>query len=224
MKWLLKDNFIKKGMMTLEELYDDLSGLPELSLNDLKTETAVLVLMDLVNGFARNGALQSPRVAALIPGAVKLINAFDCLGVTKIAFADSHSNVSPEFESYPPHCLAGTVEEEIVDELKTIGGYQLIPKNSTNGFLEAAFQKWLRENRPIDTFIVVGDCTDICIQQFAITLKAWFNHNDQKVRVIVPVDLVDTYDFGLHNAELMNAMALYNMMGNGVEVVKEIRL
>jgi nicotinamidase-related amidase len=147
----------------------------------------------------------------------------DELGMTKIAFADCHTESSPEFDSYPKHCIAGTLEGEMVDEIKEIGGYFLIPKNSTNGFLEGEFQKWLEGNQQIDTFIMTGDCTDICIQQFAVTIKAWFNMHNKKVRVIVPIDTVETYDLGLHNADLMNMMALYSMIGNGIEVVKGIK-
>ncbi len=34
----------------------------------------------------------------------------------------------------------------------------------------------------IDNIIIVGDCTDICIYQFAITLKSYFNqHNIEKI-------------------------------------------
>jgi nicotinamidase-related amidase len=222
MKRIPKDDFLIKSRATLEELYDKLSNLIEISLNDLRTESTVLILMDMVNGFARSGALHSPRVEALIPGVVRLLKACNSLGVAQLAFADNHSNASPEFESYPAHCLADTDEAELVEEIKSIGGYQLIPKNSTNSFLEPAFQRWLEENRPIDTFIVVGNCTDICVGQFAITLKSWFNRKDQKVRVIVPVNLVDTYDLGLHYADFMNLVELYNMMGNGVEVVSRI--
>ncbi|OPZ83964.1 MAG: hypothetical protein BWY74_04327 [Firmicutes bacterium ADurb.Bin419] len=46
---------------------------------------------------------------------------------------------------------------------------------------------------------------------------------NQKYRVIVPVNAVDTYDLGAHNGDLVNVMALYNMIINGIEVVKDIR-
>lgn len=42
---------------------------------------------------------------------------------------------------------------------------------------------------------------------------------NKKARVIVPVNTVETYDLGLHDGDLMNIMALYNMMINGIEVV-----
>jgi hypothetical protein len=34
--------------------------------------------------------------------------------------------------------------------------------------------------------------------------------------------MVETYDLGTHNGDLMNVMALYNMLGNGIEVVTEL--
>ncbi|HYH02099.1 MAG TPA: isochorismatase family cysteine hydrolase [Bacillota bacterium] len=223
MNLINKPAFLQQSTRTLEGIYDTLSQLPEVALSSLPAERTALVIVDLINGFARGGALQSPRVEALIPGIVRLGQACGELGIPKVAFADNHTEGSPEFESYPVHCLTGTVEAELVEEIRALDGVELLAKNSTNGFLEEAFQAWLGKNRQIDTFMVVGDCTDICIQQFTITLKTWFNRQDQKSRVIVPVDLVDTYDFGLHNAELLNAMALFTMMGSGVEVVKEIR-
>ena len=224
MQLVNKADFLERSKATLAELYDMLDNLPVMPLADLEAQATALVLVDLINGFARSGALQSHRVEALIPGVVRLMRAGDQMGLAKVVFADSHSNDSPEFESYPAHCLTGSIEAEPVDEIKAIGNYQLFPKNSTNGFLEAAFRKWLAENSQINTFIVVGDCTDICIQQFAVTLKAWFNRQNRSVRVIVPIDLVDTYDLGAHNADLLNVVTLFSMMGNGIEVVKTISL
>lgn len=224
MKLLNKQVFIQQSAQTLDGIYETLANLPEVPLNSCPTAATALIIVDLINGFARAGALQSPRVEALIPGIVRLGQACEPLGIPKVAFADSHNETSPEFESYPAHCLTGTAEEALVDEIQELGGVELIAKNSTNGFLEPVFQTWLAKNSGIDTFIVVGDCTDICVQQFAITLKTWFNRQDRKSRVLVPIDLVDTFDGGLHNAELINVMALFNMLGNGIEVVKEIRL
>ncbi|MCX7709121.1 MAG: cysteine hydrolase [Clostridia bacterium] len=224
MRLVNKEEFIKDSTKTLTEIYDMLEQLPVLNLQDFMGKQTALVIVDMINGFAREGALMSPRVEALIPGITVLSKACDMQGIAKVAFADSHTSLSPEFEAYPEHCLYGTSESEVVREIKDAGGYDLIPKNSTNGFLEVEFQEWLEDHPSMDTFIVTGDCTDICIQQFAITLKTWFNRGNRKARVIVPMSLVDTYDLGVHQADLMNVMALYNMLGNGVEIVKEIKV
>jgi nicotinamidase-related amidase len=199
-----------------------LEKLPVIRLEDLESEKSALIIVDMINGFIREGPMMSERVEAIIPEIVELSKKCDKLKIQKIAFADNHTDASPEFDSYPRHCLKGTSVSEIVDEIKAAGGYVLIPKNSTNGFLEEAFQKWLNTNDQTDTFIITGCCTDICVQQFAITLKTWFNKNNRYSRIIVPVNAVETYDLGPHDAELTNTMALYNMLINGVEVVKEV--
>ena len=218
------NDFIKRSTKALEEILDMLEGLPELHLKDLQYQNAALVIVDMINGFAKEGALSSPRVEKIIPKIVELSKLCDNLEITKLAFADCHTEASPEFDAYPEHCMKGTNESEVVDEIKEIGGYTLIPKNSTNGFLEEKFQNWLSENQNIDSFIITGDCTDICVQQFAITLKTWFNMQNKKARIIVPINAVDTYDLGVHDGELTNVMALYNMIINGVEVVRTVKV
>lgn len=222
MKMINKNDFLKRSVESLGEIFDMVAKLPELKLKDLQGKQTALVIVDMINGFAREGALKSQRVEELIPEIAKLSKKCDELKISKLAFADSHTEASPEFDAYQAHCMLGTYESEIVDEIKEAGGYRLIPKNSTNGFLEEEFQRWLKENQQIDTFIITGDCTDICIQQFAITLKTWFNMHNKRVRVIVPVNAVETYDLGLHNGDLVNVMALYNMITNGIEIVKGV--
>jgi nicotinamidase-related amidase len=219
MRMINKNEFLKRSVETLEEIFDMLAKLPAIQLKDLQGKQTALVIVDMVNGFAREGALKSPRVEGLIPEIAELSKACDELQITKLAFADCHTKASPEFDAYPAHCMIGTSEGEIVDELREIGGYTLIPKNSTNGFLEEEFQKWFKENEHINTFVITGDCTDICVQQFAVTLKTWFDMQNKKARVIIPLNTVETYDFGIHNGDLMNVMALHNIMTNGIEVV-----
>ncbi|SHK30015.1 cysteine hydrolase family protein [Paramaledivibacter caminithermalis] len=217
-----KQHFLKRSTETLDLILNTLESLPSLNLRDLRSENTVLIIIDMVNGFAREGALQSPRVEALIPEIVKISRGCDENRIAKIAFADCHTEQSPEFDAYPVHCMRGTSESMIVEELREIGGYSLISKNSTNAFLEERFQEWLKTNSQINTFIIIGDCTDICIEQFAVTLKAYFNMKNKKVRIIVPINAVDTYDYAIHNGDLMHVMALFNMMSNGIELVSGI--
>ena len=204
----------------LSAILDTLDSVPTLDLDSVSVPNTALVVVDLVNGFTREGPLASPRVDALVPGIAQLAEACAARGIDRIAFCDSHTDASPEFGAYPPHCLAGTSESALVDELAAIGGFTVMEKNSTNGFLEPAFQTWLAAHPEKDNFLVTGDCTDICIQQFAVTLKTWFNRQNRASRVIVPMTLVDTYDAGRHHGDLVHVMALFNMMTNGVEVVR----
>src|SRR5690349_18474122 len=142
MRMINKNKFLKRSVETLGEIFDMLAKLPAIQLIDLQGKQTALVIVDMVNGFAREGSLKSPRVEGLIPQIAELSTKCSELHITKLVFADCHTETSPEFDVYPAHCMIGTSEGEMVDELKEIGGYTLIPKNSTNGFLEEAFQKW----------------------------------------------------------------------------------
>jgi len=217
-----RKQFEEKMSEALSSICEELSRLPELKISGLDPERTALVVVDMINGFVREGALKSEYAESIIPEISGLMKLCSEKGIPIIAFADTHTKASPEFDSYPVHCLAGSTESEVVDELKAAADFMLIPKNSTNGFHEPKFLEWLEDNPAVDRFIVVGVCTDICVHQFAVTLKTWFNRQDKKVRVIVPVNAVDTYDLGSHDRMLMNCVALYSMLGNGVEVVEKI--
>jgi len=212
--------------MNARQAFEDathwLDSLEPLELSGLKVKSTALLVVDMINGFAVGGTLASPRIGALTPVIAGLSRRCAEKGIAKLAFADCHDTYSAEFGAYPPHCLKGTQEAELVDELKSIGGFTLIRKNSTNGFLEEEFLRWLGTNPDLTTFIITGDCTDLCILQLALTLKAHFNRLNQGSRIIVPKNAVDTYDAPQHNAELMGTTALFNMMINGIEIVDSI--
>lgn len=213
----------KKALDALEEMKKFLEERPDLDIKELNSKETVLVIVDMINGFCKEGNLSSPRIKALIPETERILRLCKENEIKAIAFVDSHSEDSPEFSSYPSHCVRGTWESEVVDELKEVAELKIINKNSTNGFLEDEFQDWLKNNPQIKNFIIVGDCTDICVEQFANTLKAYFNMKNIKARVIVPISAVETYDLGYHYAELLNIAALMIMAGNGVEIVKTVK-
>ncbi len=210
---------MNKLLQELETLKDNLDKLNTEDISNLDLSKTVLFIVDMNNGFAKQGSLYSPRIENLI----KPIENFAkhiCPKLNRIiAFTDSHTESSIELLNYPIHCLEDNIESDIVDELKDIPNLEIVQKNSTNGFF--ALDKINFEN--IDNIIIVGDCTDICIYQFAITLKSYFNQNNLRKNIIVPINLVDTYDIpNVHNAELLNIVFLNSMIQNGINVVKEI--
>lgn len=196
--------------------------LPSLSLRSLDPGRTALIIVDMINGFVKHGALASPRVKAIQPGITSLQRRCGGLGIFRLAFCDCHGPESPEFRSFPAHCLRGTAESALTDEIRLAGVDLVIEKNSTNGFLEPAFQTWLAEHPQTDTFLVVGDCTDLCVMHFAISLKAGFNRDNRWCRVIVPFRLVETYELGVHDPGLANTMALYQMSLAGVELAADV--
>ena len=96
---------------------------------------------------------------------------------------------------------------------------KIVNKNSTNGFFALSNLDF----NNTDNIIIIGDCTDICVYQLAITLKSYFNQNNISKNIIVPMNLVDTYHVdNVHPAELLNIVFFNSMIQNGIKVVKEI--
>ncbi|CEN23130.1 isochorismatase family cysteine hydrolase [Paraclostridium sordellii] len=204
-----------------ENMKFNLEKLKSKKINELNLSKTMLFIIDMNNGFAKKGALYSDRVEALINPITNLAKILEAKNCEIIAFTDSHNKDSIELRSYPTHCLENDYESKIVDEISTIKNLKVIPKNSTNGFFCLEDKNF----KNIDNIIVVGDCTDICIYQFVVTLKAYFNQNNIDKNIIVPMNLVDTYHIdNIHNAEIMNIVFLNSMIQNGVEVIKEIEL
>jgi nicotinamidase-related amidase len=222
MKRIDKTEFLAKGAEALESIYDMVYGKAAISIDELEKDRTVLFIIDMVKGFAVDGPLSSERAGRLIPAVSGVLRSFKDRGIKAVVLADCHDEDAEEFNAYPPHCVKGTRESEMVDELESLGGYTVIPKNSTNMFTEGPFMEWLSENGHLDTFVISGVCTDICVLQLAISIRSWLNASRRKGRVIVPIDLVDTFSMGAHEGDLMHIMALYNMMINGVEIVSRI--
>lgn len=205
----------------LSEIKKYIYSAPSVNLSELEPGKTVLVIVDMINGFVNEGALASPRIKNIIPEVSELVSKCREKNIDIIAFADCHKKNAIEFESFPVHCLENTSESEVINEIKD-KILTVIPKNSTNGFHAPEFQKLLAKNPQWENFIVCGDCTDICVCNFCITLKTYFNQTDKKSRIIVPLDAVETYDGGIHNADFMNLSALMIMNTNGIEIAKEI--
>lgn len=202
----------------------------ELNLENLKLESlgknnTALIVVDMVVGFVEEGILSSPRVKAMANNLLDLNNRTE--GYNKVYFIDSHCEDAEELKSYPVHCIVNSKEEELIDELKESvikeDNIKVIKKNSTNGFHVPEFKEWLDKIvKDIDNFIVVGCVTDICIMQFALTLKTYFNQMNLNKRVIVPVDCIETFDIPGHPGDEMNYFAIMNMKSNGIEIVSTI--
>lgn len=204
----------------LEALKSNLDNLPIEKIENYDLSKTALFIIDVNNGFAKQGALYSPRVESLIKPIEMFTKKISNKLNRVIAFTDSHTSKSIELLSYPVHCLENDIESELVDELKSVENLKILPKNSTNGFF--ALENLDFDN--IDNIIIVGDCTDICIYQFAITLKSYFNQHNIEKNIVVPMNLVDTYDIpNVHPAEILNLVFFNSMIQNGVNVLKEIR-
>ncbi len=111
--------------------------------------------------------------------------------------------------------------------------FTIIEKNSIASVIAPDFARWEEANGPFTTYIVVGDCTDLCVYQAAMALKLRSTANHLGQRVIVPVNCVETYDLPVqqaleigaqpHDGDLLHHIFLHSMAQNGIEVVASIR-
>ncbi|MEG2353654.1 MAG: isochorismatase family cysteine hydrolase [Clostridium sp.] len=207
----------KKQLIAYCENIENTKGL---DISTLDLNNTVICIIDIINGFAKFGPLSSENLNKIIPNVKELVEFGEKNKMPMIAYRDCHSKDNIELKSYPEHCICGTEESELVDELKGYG-IQEIKKISTNGFISKNTVEYLNDSN-ISNFIIVGGCTDICIYQYALSLKAYLNEKNKEARIIIPVNMVATFDLPYHNAELNNMIFLNSMMSNGIEVIKKI--
>lgn len=219
-----REKFIKESSKSLLNILDSFKDIKILDKNDFNSKDAALVNVDLINGFCKKGNLSSEKVLKIVPETVRINELFK--EFKKVFLIDYHAEDSEEFKAYVTHCIKNTEEAEIIDELKKYvnDNAAVCHKNSVNGFMCPEYSKWLNENKNIINLIVIGDVTDICVMNFCLSMRTYFNEFNIPGRVIVPLSGIETFDLDVtnHNADLMNLFALYNMRMNGIEIVKDI--
>lgn len=191
--------------------------------DNLEKDSTVLVVVDMIHGFLTQGALASPRCAEILPAVRGWLTSARDNQIPVLAFADCHKPDALEFRNFPVHCLEGTQEAELENSLLEIleqaGNYKIISKNSTNGFFAPGFQDYLREHPELQNWTVCGVCTDICVMQFALTLKGWANQNQKNLNIMIPVNAVATYDAPGHDGDALQASALTLLEQAGIDLI-----
>lgn len=113
-------------------------------------------------------------------------------GATVFFTQDTHEPDDAEFQMFPPHCVDGSGEEEIIDELADLAAdAQRVKKRRYSAFFETDLAEQLVRLQP-DEVVVMGDCTDICVLHTVAGLR----NRDYKVEV--PADCVASFDTEQH--------------------------
>ena len=230
----------KSGEAFLNFLQDWLARLPVVTLESLlgkcgAQETALLSI-DVVNGFCREGNLASPRVGRIVEPIVRLFKTAEQLGIDHyVLLQDCHPADSKEFSIYPEHCTEGSEEAKTVAELRDLPHsfkFRVFPKTTIDPSLEKEFVDWLAGHDTLRQFLVVGDCTDICVYELALFLKTRAVKRNRSSNIVVPANCVDTYDIAVeavrgtrilpHPADVLHAVFLYHMQLNGIQIVAGI--
>ena len=103
---------------------------------------------------------------------------------------DHHMPDDPEFTMFPPHCIKGTAEAEIIPELSPYPG-EVIPKRTFSSFYNTPLDEKLEALKP-ETIVICGVCTHICVLQAVIDAR------NRGYEVEIPVDCVASFDKRAH--------------------------
>ena len=205
--------------VAINSMEEQLMSCKTIKLEDFDSQNTLIVIMDMNNGFAKAGALYSNRVENMIDGIAKLSKKSLDKGMKVYAYTDNHVENAKEFDAYPSHCVSGTEESDLVESLKELeeDGLKRIEKNSTNGVL--AYNP-LKKDLEIRNIIVVGCVTDICVYQYAVTLRAYLNQHQLEGQVYVAKNYVETFNIEeFHDGDLMQLVFLKSLMDNGVKII-----
>ena len=181
--------------------------------------TKLLVVVDMVNGFIKEGKMSDKDINHITPRIKSSVESFlsDEEGVAFIK--DTHEVNSTEFKKYPPHCLKGTSESELISGLSTYEQKSLsYEKNSTSTIFAKNFMRDIERMESLKEVIITGCCTDICVMNLAIPLVNYFDEENRDVRVLVPQNAVETFNSDIHNRDEYNSMALKLMKNQGIGV------
>lgn len=182
-----------------------------------------LVVIDMINGFIFEGALSDRSIDSITSNISNLSKKFIEKEYPILNFRDSHQKESKEFGAFPPHCLEGTSESQLIDALKPYENHMItILKNSTNGFMAPNFLETFNA-LDCDEYICVGCCTDICVLQFAISLQSYINEHNLDIKVTVVQDSVETFGMPGHSQNEYNKMAFSILRGAGIYIAESAK-
>lgn len=165
-------------------------------------ESSLLIVVDMINGFVKEGALHDIHINSITPNIIKLIEEHK----GELVFVrDSHDINCEEFKEYPVHCLKGSHESELIDELKVYEGFgKTFLKNTTNAMNEIDFRNYIDSLKELREIIVTGCCTDICVYNLINSLLEYRECNKRNFDITLYSDCVDTFDSPVHNREKIN--------------------
>ena len=189
----------------------------------LKFYKGCLIVVDMVNGFVREGALHDEEIAKVIPRQIELIKEAKKAGKAIIFIKDTHDKDAVEFDRFGgSHCVRGTKEAELVDELKPFENDEdtfIIEKNSTS-FMEAPdFRKLIEDHPEMFEFDIVGCCTDICDFNGAMGLANYLDQWNRRHIIRVHEDAIATYAEDARQEYVFAAKLL--MEQQGIQLVKK---
>lgn len=156
----------------------------------------VVIVVDMQRGFLEEGnpLYCGDKARQIIPNVQRLLDRELKRGSSLIFTQDSHAPDDKEFQMFPPHCIKGTEEVEIIPELANYPG-QRLEKTRYSAFYDTDLDDRLAALKP-DKLIVCGICTDICV----LHTVAGARNRDYPVEIYT--DCVASFDEEAHRFAL----------------------
>ena len=124
------------------------------------------------------GALYVPGAERVVPVIARLNRYAAAHGIPVVSTTDAHPENDPEFQAWPPHCIAGTtgqhkveatlLENRVVvpnaDCVPALDGAQqiVVEKQHVNAFTVPNFTH-IVEHLAADRFVIYGVVTEVCV-------------------------------------------------------------
>ena len=176
-------------------------------IKNLKCYKGMLIVVDMVNGFVKKGVLHDSKIGNIIPRQIELIKESHQKENLIVFIKDTHEKDSIEHKRFPaPHCVRGSGEELVVDELSEYLGLD-------NTVL------FVRDANNIKNVDIVGCCTDICVFNGAMGLANYYDQVNRDVNIRVHQDAVATYAEDVRKNYVDAAYLL--MEQQGIKLVKK---
>ncbi|HIS17251.1 MAG TPA: cysteine hydrolase [Candidatus Coprovivens excrementavium] len=191
---------------------------------ELKEMNEALFIIDMNEGFCEEGNLADPSIKQIVPNIIPIIKTILEKGEGLFVVNDKHNKDSVELKRYDEHCH-NEKESRTIKELRIYEEYadRLFYKNSTCALFAPGMMEMLMEMVNLKRVIIVGCCTDICIQNFAIALRNFFDELNMDIDIIVPKNAVETFHIPkVHERGENNERAYIVMENTGIKLVKSL--
>jgi len=178
-------------------------------------ENRILVIIDMINDFVKEGgALYFPEGAVIIPAIKKRLNKYREYGLPVLFLTEWHPEGDKEHDRFLPHGIMDTYGCRIVDELGIRTGFEhqdslqsIIRKTRFDGFYNTILDRRMNE---LDffkekTIEIVGVCTSICVMETAGSFV------DRDWEVEIPANCVADFDLEAHEMALRRMHDIYGI-------------
>lgn len=188
------------------------------NVKNLKVYETALIVVDMVNGFVNEGVLHDKNIRKIVPRQLELLEEAEKKGSLIILVKDTHNNNATEFKRFgnTTHCIKGTSEAELIDELKPFeqkDNVITVEKNSTSLMESPEFREIVKQAKNLKEVNFVGCCTDICVFNGAMGLANYYDEWNRDVTINVHEDAIATYSEDERGEYIESAKLLMKLQG-----------